>query len=153
MVEEYETALAFFAKAKALYQRIGDQASYAYTLWGEGTAYKMLGWHEKALEDFKQAEAIFTKTYDSRGKVYTCLGKGELLLLTGKLPQAEQKFQQASQTAQRFRFRFEQVHALLLLKLLKEQRGRKVSFQDVFQRYSRYGSCFLKEPAAPVNLP
>jgi tetratricopeptide (TPR) repeat protein len=149
----YEDALAFFGRATRLYRRIGDEVSYAYTIWGEGTTHKMLGGYERALARFTEADAIFRKTRDPRGRIYTSLGAGELLVLRGRHRAAERKLRSALESARRLGFRFEEAHARLLLGLLRVEEGRRVSFERILARYARLGTSFPRKPSLPLNIP
>ena len=153
MLRHSGTALANFAKARHLYADLRDRVSYAYTLWGEGTLYKVLGQLRRAEKAFAKAEAIFTHTRDRRGQIYTCLGIGEILILQGKLKQARPLLEKARTEARRHSFRFEDLHSQLLLTELHRREGRTVSFAPLRRRYQALGSSFLAEVTLPLNLP
>ena len=78
MQGDFKGSLGYFKKARTNYKKIGDKVSYAYTLWGEGSAFLMLGRSEDALKDFKEAKALFRQTKDKRGLVYCQLTIGQI---------------------------------------------------------------------------
>jgi tetratricopeptide (TPR) repeat protein len=154
MAEDFERALGYFDRATSLYQQIGDRISYAYTRWGEGTTFKMVGKEEEALEAFQAAEAIFRATEDRRGMIYTLLGRGEIALLGGAVIEAEGLLGQAVGIAEARPFRLEQCHCHLLQLLFRQEAGEEVSFEGVRKEYQDVGSDFLqKKVALPLNLP
>ena len=119
-VKNLRTALRLFAKAERLYQRIGDKASFAYTVWAMATVFKMQGDHERSRATFGRAQRLFRETRDIRGTVYCRLGIGELAFLQGKHTRAKAAFARCYDEAQRFGYRAEACHALAGLALVAE---------------------------------
>jgi tetratricopeptide (TPR) repeat protein len=154
MAEDFERALGYFARATSLYREIGDRISYAYTRWGEGTTFKMVGKEEEALEAFQVAEAVFQATEDRRGMIYTLLGRGEIALLGGAVADAEGLLEQAVGIAAARPFQLELCHCHLLQLLFRRESGATISFDEVRKEYRRLGSDFLqKEATLPLNIP
>jgi tetratricopeptide (TPR) repeat protein len=154
MLGRTDIAFANFATARRLYANLRDRVSYAYTLWGEGTLHKVLGQLRRAEKAFAEAEAIFIATRDPRGCIYTRLGLGEILILQGKLRPAQPMLEKARTAARRHGFRFEALHADLLLAALRNRERRRVSLAPLGRRYARLGSVFLPDRVElPINLP
>jgi tetratricopeptide (TPR) repeat protein len=154
MAEDFERALGYFDRATSLYQTIGDRISYAYTRWGEGTTFKMVGKEEEALEAFQAAEVIFRATEDRRGMIYTLLGRGELALLGGAVTEAEGLLGEAVGIAEACPFQLELCHCHLLQLLFRRESGETISFDEVRKEYRHVGSDFSqREIALPLNLP
>jgi tetratricopeptide (TPR) repeat protein len=153
MLGRSRTALAHFAEARRLYADLRDRVSYAYTLWGEGTLYKISRQLNRAGKVFAAAEAIFIETRDPRGCIYTRLGRGEILILQGKRGLARRLLEKARTAARRHGFRFEALHSDLLLALLDRREGKRVSIASLGRRYEALGSTILDEGELPLNLP
>ncbi|MCK5512339.1 MAG: hypothetical protein KAI96_05995, partial [Thermodesulfovibrionia bacterium] len=113
---DYKKAFVLFGKAETLYKKIGDRVSYAYTIWGIATAYKMIGDLKQAGKKFKEADVLFKKTGDPRGKIYCMLGRGELNYLNKKENIARKSFLKAKQLADYYGFKIEKRYAEKLLK-------------------------------------
>ena len=77
-----------FKKAEKAYATIGDQVSYAYTLWSMAMTHKMLGKRREALRDLKRCALLFRKTRDPRGSAYAEMGVAELELIAGNIRKA-----------------------------------------------------------------
>jgi tetratricopeptide (TPR) repeat protein len=151
---EFDKAFGYFSKATVAYKGIGDRISYAYTLWGQGTAYKMVGETEEALKCFLEAEAIFDATGDKRGKIYTLLGKGELACLRGEGAEANKTLQEALQIAEAHHFRVERCHGHLLQLIFRREYGEAVSLEEVREAYRELGTDFPQgDVSLPLNLP
>jgi tetratricopeptide (TPR) repeat protein len=123
MKDDFKGSLQYFKKAKAHYKKIGDKVSFAYTLWGEGTAFKMMNKLEDAKKDFLDAQKLFKETIDERGLAYCELSLGELEFLKGRLKDASKLFNEALKRAKRFSFGVEIKYAKRLLKALKTGKG------------------------------
>jgi tetratricopeptide (TPR) repeat protein len=148
MRREYKTALRLFAKAERLYMRIGDKASFAYTVWAMATVHKMQGDYERSADTFRRAQQLFRATRDIRGSVYCGLGLGELAFLQGKPKVARATFVRCQDRATRFGYYAEACHALACRTLTEAQPDWKA----VKQAYRSCGLYFTPLPP-PLNMP
>jgi hypothetical protein len=153
MLGRSRTALTHFAEARRLYADLQDRVSYAYTLWGEGTLYKVSRQLKRAGKVFAAAEKIFIETRDPRGCIYTRLGRGEILILQGKRRLARRLLERTGTTARRHGFRIEALHTDLLLALLDRREGKRASIASLRRRYEALGSTILDGAELPLNLP
>jgi len=123
MKGDFKGSLLYFKKAKQHYKKIGDKVSFAYTLWGEGTAFKMMNKLEDAKKDFLDAQKLFKETIDERGLSYCELSLGELEFLKGRFVNASALLKKALKRAKGFSFGIEIKHANRLIKALKTGKG------------------------------
>ena len=121
--DEYRRKTKRDKKAKAHYKKIGDKVSFAYTLWGEGTAFKMMGMLPEAKKDFSDARKLFKETRDERRLSYCELSFGELEFLKGRRSGAKILFQKALKRAKSFFFGVEMKYAGRLIQALKRGKG------------------------------
>ena len=131
-----------------LYTRIGDKASFAYTVWALATVHKMLGDYKCSAEAFAHARALFRATRDHRGSIYCRLGRGELALLQGKEKTAHRAFARSLEQAQRFGYQVEACHARTGLALVEPA----PNWAAVKKAYRTCGLYFTPPPP-PLNLP
>jgi tetratricopeptide (TPR) repeat protein len=148
MRHEYELAMKLFAQAEKLYGRIGDKASFAYTVWAMATVHKMLGDHNWSAEAFTRAQALFRDTRDHRGAIYCRLGVGELALLQGKEIRAKRAFTRSLEQAKGYGYHAEACHALCGLALVDPD----PDWAAVKNAYRACGLHFIPPPP-PLNLP
>ena len=144
-----KNAFSYFSKATALYNKIGDKVSYAYTLWGLGTAYKMTGVHNKARDYFTEALRFFRKTKDPRGIIYCELGFSEISLLEGRKAAAKKYSSAALLGSKKNGFALEKCHAETLVSFLN---GPPSSGNKKSTCYDRLG-LKLGFQALPLNIP
>ena len=128
MQGDFKGSLKCFNKAKTHYKKIGDKVSFAYTLWGEGTAFKMLSRLPEARRDFLYAQQLFKETRDERGLSYCELSLGELEFLKGGRAKAMLLFKKALKRARRFSFAVEIKYANRLLQALKSKSWERFPF-------------------------
>jgi tetratricopeptide (TPR) repeat protein len=124
---DYRAALSYFKNAEALYKKIGDRVSYAYTLWSVGTTFKMTGHMDRAVKSFKEAAAFFRQTKDPRGMIYCILGKGEVDYLCGRKKKGTDAFLKALKMTDEHGFRLEKKYARRLLRYSLLDRGFPVN--------------------------
>jgi tetratricopeptide (TPR) repeat protein len=148
MRQEYNLAMKLFDTAEKLYARIGDKASFAYTVWAMATVHKMLGDYKRSAETFARAQALFRDTRDHRGTIYCRLGMGELALLQGKEKTAGVVFTRSLEEAERFGYHAEICHALAGITLVNPN----PDWAAVKKAYRRCGLHFTPPPP-PLNLP
>jgi tetratricopeptide (TPR) repeat protein len=148
MRQEYNLAMKLFAKAEKLYGRIGDKASFAYTVWAMATVHKMLGNYKQSAEAFTRAQALFRDTRDHRGLIYCRLGIGELALLQKKEKLAYLAFARSLEQAKRYGYYAEACHALCGLALIEPD----TDWATVKKAYRACGLHF-SPPPPPLNLP
>jgi hypothetical protein len=140
--------MKLFAKAEKLYARIGDKASFAYTVWAMATVHKMLGDSQRSTAAFARAQALFRDTRDHRGLIYCRLGMGELALLQGQEKIACRAFQWSLAQAKRYGYLAEACHALACLALVDSA----PDWSAVKKAYQACGLHFTPPPP-PLNLP
>jgi len=121
MLGDYKNAFSSFANASRLYRIIGDKVSYAYTLWGIGTAYKMTGFYQRARNHMMKAMQFFRETKDPRGILYCLLGLGEIAFLTGDATRAKKHLASARKALATLRFGVEECHAQTLNKIINRE--------------------------------
>src|SRR5262245_11690741 len=148
MHQEYALAMKLFAKAEKLYSRIGDKASFAYTVWAMATVHKMLGDYKRSAEVFARARALLRDTRDHRGSIYCRLGVGELALLQGKEKLARLAFAYSLEQAKCYGYHAEACHALAGLALVDPD----PDWGAVKKAYRTCGLHFTPPPP-PLNLP
>jgi tetratricopeptide (TPR) repeat protein len=144
MLGDYKKALSYFRRASALYNKIGDRVSYAYTLWSMGTTYKMLGDYQNASGYFTLSQNLFKQTKDPRGLIYCTLGFGEIALLEGRKKLAEKYFRDSVNKAKKYGFKVERCHA--------ERLSSCLSGKTTTACYHRLG-LKLNFQTLPFNLP
>src|SRR5262245_50727674 len=148
MHQEYALAMKLFAKAEKLYGRIGDKASFAYTVWAMATVHKMLGDYKRSAGALTRAQALFRDTRDHRGFIYCRLGVGELALLQGREKIARRAFTRSLEQAKRYGYHAEACHALCGLALIDPD----PDWVTVKKAYRTCGLYFAPLPP-PLNLP
>jgi tetratricopeptide (TPR) repeat protein len=109
----------YFKKAKSVYKRIGDKVSYAYTLWGEGSLYQVMGKSALSMRDFKAAEALFTETGDSRGLIYCELGLSQGLFVADKATEAVGRLKRALKRAEKLGLKTEASYARKVIRAIE----------------------------------
>ena len=83
MLGRLEEALPLFDEAERLYKRIGDRASYAYTLWARAmlrATRRLPGDLPRAARDLAAAKRLFVATKDPRGLRHVARGAKALAL-------------------------------------------------------------------------
>jgi tetratricopeptide (TPR) repeat protein len=161
MMKDYKRSLVNFSKAVDLYQKIGDRVSYAYTLWGLGTTYKITGNFQKARANFIEAMLLFKRTKDARGIVYCNLGLGEIDFLSERKAIAIKRLQMAFHDAVSNSFAIEKCYATTFLSFINKNNPPSPPFskggQEGFSEktntcYNRLG-LKLKFQGLPFNIP
>jgi len=145
MLNDYKNAFAYFTKAIRLYKKIGDKVSYAYTLWGLSTTYKMVGKLKNAHDLLMKAMALFKTTKDPRGIIYCKLGLGEISLLTGKKAFAKRHLSTAQNESDKHGFAVEGCYAKTLMSLHNDKEISNTCYHQLGLR--------LKFQAMPLNFP
>jgi tetratricopeptide (TPR) repeat protein len=148
MRNDYVTAMQLFAKAEKLYGRIGDKASFAYTVWAMATVHKMRSDYQRSSQEFARAKKLFRETRDHRGTIYCRLGIGELALLQDKKKTARLAFAKSLEQAERYGYHAEACHALAGLALV----APTPDWTMVKKAYRKCGLYFCPPPP-PLNLP
>jgi tetratricopeptide (TPR) repeat protein len=148
MRQDYAAAMKLFAKAEKFYARIGDKASFAYTVWSMATVWKMRGEYPRSAAEFARAQRLFRETKDHRGLVYCRLGKGELAFLQGREQIARKDFLWSLEQAHHYGYHAEACHALMGLALVEPQ----PNWVAVKKAYRNCGLYFTPLPP-PLNLP
>jgi len=150
-MEHFSDALEYFRRAEELYRDIGDEVSYAWTLWSFGTALKVLRRFDEAREKFEAARALFAKTGDARGMVYYLLAVAEIAFLEGHKEEAFALFERIETSLSGKPLKLEKVH----LRLYRWLAGKEeASLDDIRELYRKLGVHFLPPfPVFPLNLP
>jgi hypothetical protein len=143
MAGRFHQALPFYHKAEKLYGTIGDNVSYAYTLWSIGTAEKMLGHYSPAQKAFSAADKLFITTGDTRGRIYTLLGFAEVEWMSGFPAKGFRWWDKAKAIADKSRFAWEKLHVDAM---------KDGQINPLIEKYQKSGSRFHPE-TFPVNWP
>ncbi len=151
MVGHFEEALEYFGKAAALYEDIGDEVSYAWTLWSWGTAFKVLGELGKRVRNSRLPRGSLRRPRDTRGMVYYLLSVAEVTFLEGKKDEALGFLKEAEDLLVEKPFRLEKVHVKLYRWLMGEGED---SLSNIRGLYEGIGAHFLPSfPTLPLNIP
>src|SRR5262245_59266585 len=91
--------MQFFAKVEKFYARIGDKASFAYTVWSMATVHKMRDDYKQSTTEFARARQLLRETRDHRRLISCRLGIEELVLLQDKQRTARKAFTESLEKA------------------------------------------------------
>ncbi|TYQ31692.1 CHAT domain-containing protein [Pseudanabaena sp. UWO310] len=92
---KYKEAIAFFQKAKAIYQDIGNELGVGITLDNIGSTYSRLGQVEQAIAFHQQALTIYEKVKDRTGIGVTSSNLGRAYANLNKQTEALSAYQKA----------------------------------------------------------